>query len=187
MVSSYPKAIDKFTLTINVVADSEPVLLDDDTGSKYAITKSGSAFSYNVEINNGKPSKSISIRVPQVSLKSEPITTYASGRQYFYGYVNPDILSSPSTGTPASNIAIVWDTSLSCKGRNTAKEFQLLEDYFNGRSVRVSVYFIGYYFWQTQSFSVSNGNWQAFKSFLQKVRYDGGTKFSEIKLTKKFD
>jgi hypothetical protein len=165
MVSSYSKSIGTFILAINVVSDNKPQLIDDFTKEPYAVTKTSSGFNYNVQISNGTPSKSISIRISEANAKPEPITTQA-GDQYFYGYVNPKILPSASAQSQPSKIAIIWDTSLSCKGRDTEKEFKLLSDYFNNRKMSVDVFLLGYYFWQVRSFTVDAGNWDALKTFL---------------------
>ena len=186
IVSSYPKNMSNYSLNVNIVSSNKPRLIDDFTGELFVATKTSSGFSYSAEMSNGAPNKSISIHFSESNLNPKPTTTYTNGNHYFYGYVEPKILPNPATGSRLSSVCIIWDTSLSCKGRNTDKEFKLLDDYFRGKKVEVEVYLLGYYFQTAKSFNVNAGNWNALKVFLQKVLYDGGTKFSEIRLTKKF-
>lgn len=146
---SFISGAEASSVDINILSDHEPQILDDLTNKSQEIIKTDSGFRYSVQTNNRTPSKPISIHIPQPNMKPMPLTTYLHETHYFYGYVNlTPLLQSSSVESQSSNIALIWDTSFSCKGRNTGKEFKLLDDYFSSRKVSVDVYFVGYYFWQ---------------------------------------
>ena len=82
-----------------------------------------------------------------------------------------------------NSIGIIWDNSLSCKNRDLKKELNLLDEYFKSiQNVRVSLYLLNYKFKKNVVFAVTNGEWSSLRTQLENTIYDGGTRFSEIKL-----
>jgi hypothetical protein len=63
------------------------------------------------------------------------------------------------------------------------KELALLDAYFKGlNQVEVTLYFSGYNFDKKATYSIKNGDWTELSTTLKQVKYDGGTRFSKIKL-----
>ncbi len=76
-------------------------------------------------------------------------------------------------------LTIGWDTSLSMKDRDTAKEFDFLQDYFTKYpNVAVTVLEFNNCKVLKKEVTVKKGNWQALKLHLSNVSYDGATSYN---------
>ncbi|MDQ6471528.1 hypothetical protein RB619_12810 [Flavobacterium sp. LHD-80] len=81
----------------------------------------------------------------------------AGGQYYFYG--NTFIEGNKSARKTPDSIGLIWDNSLSCKNRDTKKELDLLNAYFQKiKNTKVTLYFLNYTFEKQKEFVISNGN-----------------------------
>ncbi len=70
---------------------------------------------------------------------------------------------------------------MSCQNRDTKKELDLLNVYFQKiKNTKVTLYFLNYTFEKQKEFVISDGNWSELKTVLEKTKYDGGTRYSQI-------
>jgi Ca-activated chloride channel homolog len=67
-----------------------------------------------------------------------------------------------------SVVGIVWDSSASARTRDRAREFALLEAYFQKMRIRDVAE-------KTETFRIRNGEWNALRDVLQNTPYDGAT------------
>lgn len=127
MISSYDKRIQNFTISIKVIS-LEPPNLKGDIVSSGPNTKrsSDNAYVYNYTVLDDIPLASIDIQVPVKLEKIHPITKLFGGLYYFYAFANVTSLKPAKKTKEIKNIAIIWDSSFSCKNRDTSKDFQLL-------------------------------------------------------------
>jgi hypothetical protein len=180
MLSSYSGKLDLFDLNVAALgAIGEPSI----TTSEGVLTFENSNQSYVTSVKkenyllNDKLQIIIPIRaeIPGVVVQSK------DNQHYFYANTildNPKILKKNP-----NSIGLIWDVSLSCKNRNLKKELQLLDTYFSTlKNVEVNLYFAGYNFEKKNTYTIKNGDWTALKLALETVVYDGGTRFSKIKL-----
>jgi hypothetical protein len=100
-----------------------------------------------------------------------------------YFYANTILENTKIRKNNPNSIGLIWDVSLSCRKRNLKKELKLLDGYFSElKNVDVTLYFLGYIFEKKNTYTIKNGDWSALKSMLEATQYDGGTRFSKVKL-----
>ncbi|MBO0321424.1 carboxypeptidase-like regulatory domain-containing protein [Muricauda sp. CAU 1633] len=74
-------------------------------------------------------------------------------------------------------ITLLWDTSYSMKGKNSAKELRFLDNYFNHlKNVDVALKTFGYDLGEVEQFAIENGNWESLKKRLLEIIYDGANR-----------
>ncbi len=99
-------------------------------------------------------------------------------RSYFYAEVPVPTHTAPRV--PPRRIALVWDASGSGAARDHAKEFAVLDPYFQalGRAhaqVQVQLLVVRDVASPVENFVVSGGQWQALRRRLETLAYDGAT------------
>lgn len=180
MLSSYSGKLDVFELDVAVLgATAAPTITNED--GILALENQNQSFVTSVKKVNYQLKDKLVITIPIRSEIPSVVAQSVNDQHYFYANTildNPKILKkNPNT------IGLIWDVSLSCKNRNIKKELQLLAAYFNQlKNVSVTLYFAGYNFEKKNTYAIQNGDWSALKSVLENVVYDGGTRFSKIKL-----
>lgn len=77
---------------------------------------------------------------------------------------------------------IAWDVSLSMKDRNLEKEFDFITTYFNRyKESQVTVLQFNNVATTKESFTITNGDWNAIKSHLRNSQYSGATSYQFLK------
>ncbi len=83
--------------------------------------------------------------------------------------------------TANNELTIAWDTSLSMKNRDLAKEFDLLESYFSKYpEATVTILEFNNIRILENKVKVTNGNWQEIKTQLSTSIYDGATSYEKL-------
>ncbi|MBS7252488.1 VIT domain-containing protein [Flavobacterium branchiicola] len=180
MLSSYSGKLDVFDLNVAVVgAIAEPSIST--TEGILTFENSNQFYVTSVKKENYLLNDKLQIIIPIRSEIPSVVVQSKDNQHYFYANTildNPKILKKNP-----NSIGLIWDVSLSCKNRNLKKELQLLDTYFSTlKNVEVNLYFAGYNFEKKNTYVIKNGDWTALKLALDKVIYDGGTRFSKIKL-----
>lgn len=177
----YEREIAKFKLNISVFESvSTPKLIEKPDGT-FDFEKKGSVWTAFTLKSNYKPLNDLKVTIPKPENYQQTVMQGASGNSYYF-LSNVEIPRGEQSKKLPSEIAVVWDNSLSGTKRNHQKELQLLDQYFKMlKNVNVKVYLLSNTFDQGETFSISNGNWQNLKNYLSEVIYDGGTDFSQIK------
>jgi tetratricopeptide (TPR) repeat protein len=180
MLSSYSGKLDLFELNVAVLGATASPTITNDEGI-LALENQNQAYLTSVKKQNYQLKDKVVITIPIRAEIPTVVTQTVDNQHYFYANTvldNPKILKK----NPAT-IGLIWDVSLSCKNRNVKKELQLLSAYFNQlKNVSVTLYFAGYNFDKKNTYAIQNGDWSTLKSVLENVVYDGGTRFSKIKL-----
>lgn len=187
LLSSYGQKLDKFELTINVVAAaSVPTIINDSDAStfmdKVQDTQWNQSYTTTIKKENYQPSEKITIKIPIQPNSPSVVVQSVQGQHYFYA--NTTIEGVKVQKTSPKSIGLVWDVSLSCQNRDLKKELALLDAYFKAlQNVEVKLYLMGYNFEAKNNFKITNGDWSLLKKELENTIYDGGTRFSKINLS----
>ncbi|MGX7668205.1 VIT domain-containing protein [Flavobacterium pedocola] len=186
LVSKYANKLDKYEISVNVTAGNvTPLLIKDNKAAspmEQMTEMSGSkSYAYSIKKLNYQPSENFLIKIPKQS-EVPDVFVQSLGDQYYF-YVNATVESSKIRKQAPGSIGLVWDNSLSCQGRDLDKELNFLEGYFKEvKNTTVTLYLLNYTFEKKKDYVITNGDWSALKAALQAVQYDGGTRFSKMKL-----
>lgn len=182
LVSRFSKKLDQFEMNISVLGNSTAPIVSENSGNEIVFSKWNQSFQTSVKKENYQPSEKIVLKIPIQQNIPSVLMQDVGGQHYFYGntFIEGNKMSKK---TPVS-IGLIWDNSLSCQNRDLKKELNLLDAYFQKiKNTKVTLYFLNYTFDKQQEYTVSNGNWEALKAVLEKTKYDGGTRFSQLNFT----
>ncbi|MTH16905.1 VIT domain-containing protein [Flavobacterium sp. LC2016-01] len=179
LVSRFPKKLDQFEINVSVLGASTAPIVTENSGKEIIFSKWNQSFQASVKKENYQPEEKIVVKIPiQQNIPSVAMKN-AGGQYYFYGntFIEGNKIAKK---TPAS-IGLIWDNSLSCKNRDTKKELDLLNAYFQKiKNTKVTLYFLNYTFEKQREFVISDGNWAELRTILENTKYDGGTRYSKI-------
>jgi uncharacterized protein YfaP (DUF2135 family) len=183
LVSSYSQKLEKFEIKISVLGATNQPTINEVSIDKVEATDWNQSYETKISKTNYQPAEKLLIKIPIKNEVPSVVVQSVNGQHYFYA--NTIIENQAIPKTNPNSIGIIWDNSLSCKNRNLTKELALLEAYFAKiQNTRVTLYLLNYTFNKSESFTVTNGDWLALKSKLENTIYDGGTRFSKVKLEK---
>lgn len=130
--------------------------------------------------------QNIALTFPKIE-KPQSISATKGNKTYCYGNIAL-ATAQPKNKPIPTEIGILWDASHSAINRDRAKEFAFLEAYFKAlKNVKVVLSSFNIRTDKTLSFEVKNGNWQALKSHLESLQYDGATDGNAINFSLKAD
>ncbi|UUF15071.1 MULTISPECIES: VIT domain-containing protein [Flavobacterium] len=182
LVSRFPKKLDQFEINVSVLGTSTAPTVTENSGNEIVFSKWNQAFQASVKKENYQPAEKIVLKIPIQQSIPSVLMQDVGGQHYFYG--NTFIEGYKTTKKVPASIGLIWDNSLSCQNRDLKKELNLLDAYFQKiKNTKVTLYFLNYTFDKQQEYIVSNGNWDALKVALEKTKYDGGTRFSQLNFT----
>jgi Vault protein inter-alpha-trypsin domain len=184
LVSRFPQKLDKFEINISVLGAVAKPTVTNESNAEIAFDEStwNNTFQTSIKKINYKPTEKLMIKIPIRQDIPSVVVQSVSGQHYFYA--NTSIEGKNIRKKNPTTIGLVWDVSFSCKNRDLKKELALLDVYFKEiKNTTVSLYFLSYNFEFQNTFTISNGDWSALKTKLETAKYDGGTRFSQIKLS----
>ncbi len=178
---NFKNELSNFTLEISVWdQEAKPIIAE---GKLSGLEFSNWEKNYTTKVSKKGfiPNKSIQIKIP-LSLDAEKIIT--SGN-YFYIYKT--IVPQNKLREKPKKVTIYWDSSLSMKDRDIAKELQFLNKYFLYIE-NVEVRFISFnnIKLKDKKIKIKDCNWGLLKNEIEQVIYDGGTSY-DIFLDEKDD
>jgi hypothetical protein len=180
MLSSYPYALDVFELSVAVLGASSTPTVTNDEGI-LALENLNQSYQTLLTKNNYKPKDKLLISIPIRQDIPSMVVQSVDGQHYFYA--NTVLNGANVKKNKPNSIGIIWDVSLSCRKRDFKKELELLDTYFKQlNTVEVTLYLSGYTFDKKAIYSIKNGDWNELNLALKQIKYDGGTRFSKIKL-----
>ena len=144
--------------------------------------------SYISEVNqqNFALNQNIALTFPKIE-KPQSISATKGNKTYCYGNIALATAQPKNRATP-KEIGLLWDASHSATNRDRAKEFAFLDAYFKAlKNVKVVLSSFNIRTDKTLTFEVKNGNWQALKSHLENLPYDGATDGNAINFSLKAD
>jgi hypothetical protein len=179
LVSRYPKKLDKFEINVSVLGIPEKPLVTGDSEKEIVFSKWDQTFQASLKKENYQPSEKLLFKIPIQQSVSSIVTQNVGGQYYFYG--NAFVDGVKKAKKIPNSIGLIWDNSLSCQTRDLKKELDLLDSYFQKiKNTKVTLYFLNYTFQKQREFVIADGNWAELKTVLEKVKYDGGTRFSQL-------
>lgn len=179
LVSRFPKKLDQFEINVSVLGTLTAPIVTDNSGNEIAFSKWNQSFQASVKKENYQPDEKLVFKIPLQQNIPSVLMQDVGGQYYFYG--NTFIEGNKVVKKTPDSIGLIWDNSLSCQNRDLKKELTLLDAYFQKiKNTKVTLYFLNYTFDKQQEYIISNGNWDALKSVLEKTKYDGGTRFSQL-------
>jgi len=180
MLSSYPYALDVFELTVAVLGASAIPTVTNDEGV-LALENLNQSYQTSLTKNNYKPKDKLLISIPIRQDIPSVVVQSVDGQHYFYA--NTVLDGANVKKKNPNSIGLIWDVSLSCRKRDLKKELELLDAYFKQlNTIEVTLYLSGYTFDKKAIYQIKNGDWNELNLALKQVKYDGGTRFSKIKL-----
>ena len=130
--------------------------------------------------------QNIALTFPKIE-KPQSISATKGNKTYCYGNIALATAQPKNRPTP-KEIGLLWDASHSAANRDRAKEFAFLDAYFKAlKNVKVVLSSFNIHTDKTLTFEVKNGNWQALKSHLENLPYDGATDGNAINFSLKAD
>ena len=130
--------------------------------------------------------QNIALTFPKIE-KPQTISATQGSKSYFYGNIALSDTKAKSSPTP-KEIGLLWDASHSAIQRDRAKEFAFLDAYFKElKDTKVVLSTFNIRSTKPLTFEVKNGNWQALKSHLESLQYDGATDGNAIDFNLKTD
>ena len=130
--------------------------------------------------------QNIALTFPKIE-KPQSISATKDGKTYCYGNITLSTSQTKNRPIP-TEIGLLWDASHSASNRDRAKEFAFLDAYFKAlKNVKVVLSSFNIRTDKTLTFEVKNGNWQALKSHLESLQYDGATDGNAINFSLKAD
>ena len=130
--------------------------------------------------------QNIALTFPKIE-KPQSISATKGNKTYYYGNIAL-ATAQPKNRPIPTEIGILWDASHSASNRDRAKEFGFLDAYFKAlKNVKVVLSSFNIRTAKSLTFEVKNGNWQALKSHLESLAYDGATDGNAINFSLKAD
>ena len=130
--------------------------------------------------------QNIALTFPKIE-KPQTISATKGNKTYCYGNIALATAQPKNRPTP-KEIGLLWDASHSAANRDRAKEFAFLDAYFKAlKNVKVVLSSFNIRSDKPLTFEVKNGNWQALKSHLESLPYDGATDGNAIDFNLKTD
>ena len=130
--------------------------------------------------------QNIALTFPKID-KPQSISATKGNKTYCYGNITL-ATAQPKNKPIPTEIGLLWDASHSASNRDRAKEFAFLDAYFKAlKNVKVVLSSFNIRTDKTLTFEVKNGNWQALKSHLESLQYDGATDGNAINFNLKAD
>lgn len=130
--------------------------------------------------------QNIALTFPKIE-KPQTISATKGNKTYCYGNIALATAQPKNRPTP-KEIGLLWDASHSASNRDRAKEFAFLDAYFKAlKNVKVVLSSFNIRTDKPLTFEVKNGNWQALKSHLESLPYDGATDGNAINFSLKAD
>ena len=130
--------------------------------------------------------QNIALTFPKIE-KPQSISATKGNKTYCYGNIAL-ATAQPKNKPIPTEIGLLWDASHSASNRDRAKEFAFLDAYFKAlKNVKVVLSSFNIRTDKPLTFEVKNGDWQALKSHLENLPYDGATDGNAINFSLKAD
>ncbi|MEP6881106.1 MAG: VIT domain-containing protein [Dokdonella sp.] len=174
----------KFSLDVRVSSPSGAPSAAWPGESALTLSPSGTWYRGEIHHDDFKARGWIEITIPGGDAKS---ATFEASVQPWQGenylQVDAPIVAQHSARRIPSQVAIVWDSSMSGRLRDHAAEFSLLDAYFHAMgNGKVSLIRIRDVADVAQVFSITDGDWSSLKRALQETVYDGASDLAAWKV-----
>lgn len=172
---AYSDSLKKFAVKATVWKSSlKPLVPKSDDELRFDIAGENYVAAFSRE--NYKPSRALIFALPAPADIPQVMMQPAQGSHYFLASVAPRMGMRKKQWS--SNLAIIWDVSLSASQRDLQREMETMDIIFaENKNAKAHLYFLNNTFKK-----IAKGNWKELKDILEDAVYDGGTDFSKINL-----
>ena len=180
---AFTQTLEEFNINISVVRSSQRPVFEKNIDKDLRFDEWNETWSASRSWKNYLADHPVAIRIPKPAGTNE-VMMQQVGNHYFY------LLSTfpphkKIEKTLPRKITLLWDASLSGLSRNTEKELDLLDRYFDKlQNVEVTLVTFSNTAQNPQSFSIHDGQWERLHDLLQHTVYDGATQFGSLDLKK---
>jgi TonB-dependent SusC/RagA subfamily outer membrane receptor len=172
-----------FSLTASVVQSAAAPVADDTSGYALKFDKHQNTYSSSIEKSNYTPGHSLSFYIPKPKDIAE-VMIQPQGNKYYW-FINTAIPAQTISKPLPHSIGMLWDASLSGANRDIKKELALLNAYFKKvNNAQVHLIAFSNAILKNQTYTITNGNWDALKAELEQTTYDGATNLAKLDLSK---
>ncbi|MBS1522526.1 MAG: carboxypeptidase-like regulatory domain-containing protein [Bacteroidetes bacterium] len=174
--------VQDFSLNASVIQNASAPEPDKNNGENLQFDQHQNTFTASIKKNNYLPNHPVSFLIPKPVNASE-VMIQQQGNKYYY-FINTTLQAQRINKRLPHKIGILWDASLSAAGRDTKKEFALLDTYFKKiNNVEVTLVTFSNSILKTKTYAINNGNWSELQDELEHTTYDGATDFGKINLS----
>jgi|WetSurSiteA1Bulk_404760.scaffolds.fasta_scaffold00237_3 hypothetical protein len=177
--------VSRFSVHAEIIQKEVRIDQENNELSNLALKRWRDSFVADLELDNYTPDKQIALGFPHQGDRALVLTAPMAGHPgstYFYVTVRPEV-HRRSKVLP-SKITLLWDNSNSARSRDTKKEIDLLEAYFQKiGNLQIDLVPFNIRFGETRTFTIENGNWNELRSVLESMVYDGGTSLGHLDLS----
>jgi len=174
--------VQDFSLNASVIQNASAPEPDKGNGENLQFDQHQNTFTASIKKNNYLPNHPVSFSIPKPPDASE-VMIQQMGNKYYY-FINTALRVKKIDKLPPHKIGILWDASLSAAGRDTKKDFALLDSYLKKiNNVQVTLVAFSNTILKTKTYVISNGNWSELQNELEHTTYDGATNLGNINLS----
>ncbi|MBI3067568.1 MAG: DUF2135 domain-containing protein [Betaproteobacteria bacterium] len=170
----YAETLASFGLTITVADAPAKTVRGARALGELAFMRTGTFYTARVERRQFAARGMLELAIP-ASTRPQLYTQTVDGRTYFYAEV-PVTAASAARPLPKT-VGVLWDSSGSGASRDHAREFALLDAYFQKlRDAEVRLVRLRNTAEPVETFNVKAGDWRALRRALETTVYDGATR-----------
>lgn len=174
--------VQDFSLNASVIQNTAAPEPDKNNNENLQFDQHQNSYTASIKKNNYLPNHPVSFSIPKPADASE-VMIQQQGNKYYY-FINTTLQGRKIDKPLPHKIGIFWDASLSAAGRDTKKEFALLDAYFKKiNNVEVTLVLFSNSILKTKTYTISNGNWPELRNELEHTIYDGATNLGNINLS----
>jgi hypothetical protein len=180
------ECIRKFSIHAEVIKNTVQADPENNELSNLNFTKWNESYVATMEMQDFVPDKKLALSFPHSGNAEKVFTSpknESTDSSYFYLNVIPKPLEKVKV--LPKRITLIWDNSNSAKDRNLEKEIAVFDQYIHKiGNLTVELVTFNIRTGKAKTFEISNGNWDALKSVLKSMVYDGGTSMGCLDFTK---
>ena len=176
--------IDNFSIKTSVIKSLEKPVMEETGLTNFRFEKWQTVWQAAYSKKNFIANQTIAFTIPNSSNNEDiVIAENYNGETYFY--VNSRLEAAYQKKDAPKTIGLLWDNSASGEKRDIEKEKELLKIYLSKiGDVKISLIPFNVFIGESEVFNISNGDSDALLKRIGELRYDGGTQFGAIDLTK---
>lgn len=177
----FQDVVNHFEVAVEVIKQSVNPELKTRGLSNFEFEKWNDSYVANAQYTDVIPNGQLGFTIPNTSNSRNSYVEADPGEGADFFYVNLQPKKYMRDKPMPSEIALVWDVSLSAKSRNAEMEFDLLKRYFQKvNNCQLELYSFSNTFRKVGSFSIDKGNWDELRKTLSSLTYDGGTRLEMV-------
>ena len=177
---AYADLLENFTVKATVFGGREKPLVPK-SGDGLRFGKDGEDYVATFARKKYRPSRALVFALPAPA--GIPQVTMQPAQESYYFLASAAPRADARKKQWESELAIVWDVSLSGLQRGLRREIEILDILFaEKKNAKAHLYFLNNKLAEKGEYKVSGGKWDDLKKVLETAVFDGGTDFSQIDL-----